>query len=121
VPERYELKLEGWLATILEQKLAEVLRAAGLRDVLHLAEPRVTQFQGSGGVVSVEMDHAGPQRRRLIVESESVAVAPLLWEAGKETISDVTEQVLGALPCVDSSELRNKISSCLAEDRLEPS
>ena len=117
--ERYELLLDNWLATVLEQKLTDVLRSSDLQDTLHLVEPHVTQYQGRRGIVSVEIGRSGPHKRLLIVESETVEVAPLLWEAGKQTISEVSDQVLGALPWVDSGDLRRRILSCLADDQRE--
>lgn len=121
MPERYELLLDDSLATILERKLTEVLKAAGFQDTLHLANPHVTQFQGRSGIVSVEVDHLGSHKRRLIVDSESVALAAVLWEAGKQTISDLSDEVLGALPWVDNGQLREKINECLEEAWTEPS
>ena len=112
---RLELSLGAYLAEILEEKLRAVLKDAGFRETLRVPEPDVTEFERGVEVLSLEIGHVRSHRQTVAVESEDVDPTPLVGRAAKETILEVSSELLCCLPSVDPSAARERVDACLSQ------
>jgi len=120
VSDRFEATLEPYLAGIFEQKLHQVLRAAGFRETLRLAEPRIMEFQRNSDLLTFEQGQAESHRRWVAIDSDTVDLNPLVGRAARDTILEVSNALLGFLPWVDRPAVLQKIESSLTKLLLAP-
>ncbi|MGI5836763.1 MAG: hypothetical protein ACOX87_09805 [Chloroflexota bacterium] len=112
--DRFECSLDTYLADIFAEKLSNVLEAAGYEEVLRIPEPNVTEFRRNNEVISLQLGHSRAQKQMIVVESEIVDVAPLVAAAARDTIVEISDQLLGSLPWLDSTSVRMEIKKHLS-------
>lgn len=118
--ERFEGELNGPLTELLARHLEETLEAEGFTEYLRLAEAHLTEYRRHEAVVSVVVERLARERQRLVVESEAVDVQPLVGEAARRALLDVTSALLKALPWVDREALERDLDALLRPS-LQPS
>ncbi|MHB1006318.1 MAG: hypothetical protein ACYC3S_11880 [Chloroflexota bacterium] len=111
--ERFEGELDAPLIGLLARHLAATLKAAGFAEYLRLAESHLSEYRRGEAVVSVVIEHVAHERQRLVVESEAVDVQPLVGEAARRSLLDVTTGLLAALPWVDRAALEHDLDAVL--------
>lgn len=111
--DRFESSLDPYLAGIFVEKLCRVLKVAGYAEVLRIPEPRVTEFRRGSEVLTLQIGHPRGHKQSVSVETESTDVDLLVTEAVRDTIVEVSDQLLAALPWVDNAAVLVEIQAHL--------
>lgn len=112
--DRIECSLDAYLAAIFTEKLSGVLEAAGYAQVLRIPEPHVTEFRRNDDVITLQVGHPRAHKQLVVVESETIDLNPLVTAAVRDTIVEVSDQLLGSLPWLDRATVREDIAAHLS-------
>ena len=112
--DRFECSLDVYLAAIFAEQLSAVIESAGFSEVLRIPEPHVTEYRRNDDLIILQVGHPQAHKQSVAVESESTDVSPLVAAAVRDTIVEVSDQLLGSLPWIDCASVRVEIRSHLS-------
>jgi hypothetical protein len=115
MPYCFEASLRDYLASALAQQLAAVLREGGYELILHLHEPEVSEYRRESTVVSILVGDEADNRRTLAVASDSAPVNQLVAMAARQLLSELSGELLRALPGLDPGRVQEQLATCLAQ------
>ncbi len=113
--DRFEATLESYLAGVFVEALGRVLKSARFQETLRIPEPSVIEFQRGSDLLTVQVGESRGHQRLVVIESETVDLRPLASAAATETILEVSDRLLTALPWVDHSAVRRSIEGSLLD------